>query len=556
MADVCEAGPEDGGSTLRGCLLLGGALHPLMSTRLHDGYNPAPIATGGAVALPGGGSRSLLLTASPSETCRSAHEARLQGEKGGQANAEACKNDFEAFDLSRDFELSFDADVSGSDMGCNIAVQFVDARAAVEAGDPGPHGDYFCDASAGYTQCGACADGRCAHSQSFCTEIGAFEANRYGVRSSARFCARRFTASSECPLLHGPRGSGCDGDAPAIGSGFRPLSPLRSGTSGVVARPRVSDASFDERTGSWQLDEREAVDWSLYGPGLYIDSQRPYRVRVQGKWTSTQGGETCEHARGGNSPDCRLGMTLELEQDGRVIAGGLAGVRGTASPDEMALAITRWQDRACSPRFDEGSSFWLDACRDADRDYQTCWTPQQTGDFDANPACEGRPARGCLSASTIANLSFRHTTSRPQETASSFNPAPERHRRTEPLDVSKLEPKRCVERDGQRFCLYRWPQKTGDGIARFCEERDAHWWASGSGGELGLGLVVTPPAPPRGSIFDAEGDEDDTASAGSAGECRLATTAGPEAGALPERNVPCNSHDFVCVSALHHHGTT
>jgi hypothetical protein len=331
---------------------------------------------------------------------------------------ETCGNDFQTFNLSKDFDMSFNADVSETGAGCDLALYFVDMKKAVNNTTVSSTGDFYCDANAGKSQCGAgSAYGEKftfpSHKKySYCTEIDIFEANKYGIHVTPHSCQKPINTMTEktqgdCKQTNGTYGSGCDGDGAAMGiGGTGIISALKNGTLEQIAGTKIDMNNYTASNGKWKSthDTKEDAKWELYGPGAsVIDTEQPFDVLVRGKWLKEDGTTKCDST----AADCYMSLEMQLTQHGRNASAKMHGYKNEQKLDEMVLSMSRWKDTACGT----GSTFWLDGCQDSDDNWTKCWKREDLdtfGDHVKNPACMNKPNEMCKRDATISNLSFNN----------------------------------------------------------------------------------------------------------------------------------------------------
>lgn len=144
---------------------------------------------------------------------------------------------------------------------------------------------------------------------------------------------------------------------------------------------------------SHQRPCKSATDeWSLYGPGKYIDTTKEYEVEVKGEWKDAQG-EPCV------GTGCTLTVGLELKQGSKSLASLVSGYK---EMEPRKMLFERRAGTECSFDPKEGSTFWLDSCRDYFRHYTTCWSDATT----SNPNCEAVINQGSLGNSVFSHVRF------------------------------------------------------------------------------------------------------------------------------------------------------
>lgn len=192
-----------------------------------------------------------------------------------------------------------------------------------------------------------------------------FEANRYGVQ---------LTADS------------LTGKSVGIG-GVGVVSKLQKGTLETVDFEKTQTKETKET-------KENKIPWDLYGPGNYIDTTKAFHVNISGTWKEPNG-EDCL----GVTNQCYLELGLILRQNSNSIAGKVHRQGEDLKHLKHQIEIER-RSGSCAFHPREGSTYWLDSCKDHFKHYTKCWN----GEKLSNPACLNTINQGDLADSILSNV--------------------------------------------------------------------------------------------------------------------------------------------------------
>ena len=343
-----------------------------------------------------------------------------------------CKNDFQNFDISNGFKISFMVDVSNNNSGCSSALYLVDMNGFIKSqgqnNDPQITGDYYCDANAGYSSCGLgtnyefnnniCDKSKTSSQYTFCTQFDLFIGNADGFHVTPHFCdlinnqynsfVDKDKNNTNCEYFNGK--SYCDGIGPSVGVGgmncrypywhtleqdidvdINNLSTINVYPSAIVKKYDFNDSDYSwnnpngEGTGSIltpTITDKDGNLKILYGNGVFafIDSSKPYKVSISIDYKNDNDYNTTNNLN--------YNVYISQKQPNNkynIITNGLTNYmlkQGDIRLKNMVMVMSTLNNKK------NPSTYWLDGCVDKNNYWKNSIQNQQFKTYTGLSNCK------------------------------------------------------------------------------------------------------------------------------------------------------------------------